>query len=272
MLVALLSLLLILQPPPPPTNTHATVTVRTDVGWVGPSQSFNILVIITPDDGWHVYWKDSGASGAPTECAVTAPAGYKVGKPIFPRPTVFEEKEGATYGYDKQVAIFIPVTSPEHIHSNEATFEVNTFWLACKKICVIGEQENKLTLSANQTTVGPPHRDMQLVRWKKLLPKNISELKEAKTVLRGNTIQITGTTTKKQISFIGIEQPGVRFLESPVQYTDNDHFVLTVTMELDFLAANTDSIPIEGLLLVGSNDNDPCYVVQDVAKLVTNTK
>jgi hypothetical protein len=43
-------------------------------------------------------------------------------------------------------------------------------------------------------------------------------------------------------------------------------------MELDFLAANTDSIPIEGLLLVGSNDNDPCYVVQDVAKLVTNTK
>ena len=134
------------------------------------------------------------------------------------------------------------------------------------------EQKNKLSISTNQTMVGPLHRDMQLVRWKKLLPKKISELKDAKQVLRGNTIQITGTTTKKQVSFIGVEQLGVRFLDSDVKYLKDNRFVLTVPMELDFSVANVDSIQIEGLLLVGSNDNDPCYVVQVVAKPDTNIK
>ena len=45
-----------------------------------------------------------------------------------------------------------------------------------------------------------------------------------------------------------------------------DQFTLTIPIELDYAAANADSITIEGLLLLGGNESDPSYVVQVVVK------
>jgi thiol:disulfide interchange protein DsbD len=267
---ALVSFLLVfLTTPPPPTQTpsgHATVEVRTDVGWVGPDQAFNLIVLLTPEEGWHVYWKDSGASGTPTEIEINAPEGFKVGKPIFPRPKLFKGKEGTTYGYDKQCAFFVPVVSPKTIQTDEVAFEVNTNWLACKKICIIGEQNQVVRVKTNKTIQGPPHRDMRVKRWKNLLPKKLSELSKATQLISNNKIVITGTTSETTISFIGVEQRGVRFLGTNQLRIEIDQFTLTIPIELDYAAANADSITIEGLLLLGGNESDPSYVVQVVVK------
>ena len=121
---------------------YAAVELRSDVGWVGASQTFHLIVQITPDAGWYVYWKNPGASGSPTEIEVNAPEGFVVGEPIFPRPKIFYGEEGQTYGYTNTAAIFIPVKAPEIVHDGQVEFEVTTSWLACKKICVMGEQKN----------------------------------------------------------------------------------------------------------------------------------
>jgi DsbC/DsbD-like thiol-disulfide interchange protein len=276
MSLALVSFLLVfLTNPPPPTQIHsgqAIVEVRTDIGWVGPGQAFNLIVLLTPEEGWHVYWKYSGASGTPTEIEVNAPEGFKVGKPMFPRPSLFKGKEGTTYGYDKQCAIFIPVMSPKIIQTDEVVFEVNTYWLACKKICVIGEQEQVVKIKTNKTIQGPLHRDMRLKRWKNLLPKELSELSNATQLVSNNKIEITGTTSETTISFIGVEQRGVHFLGTNQLRLEKDQFVLTIPIELDYAAASADSFTIEGLLLLGGNESDPCYVVQVVAKSDTTKK
>ena len=39
---------------------HASIVARGDVGWIGPGQSFNIIIAVTPDPDWHVYWKNPG--------------------------------------------------------------------------------------------------------------------------------------------------------------------------------------------------------------------
>ena len=78
---------------------HAVVDVSTDVGWIGPGQEFHIIVAITPDAGWHTYWENPGDSGAATEIEIGAPEGYRVGKPIFPRPEIFITANETTYGY-----------------------------------------------------------------------------------------------------------------------------------------------------------------------------
>ena len=70
---------------------------------------------------------------------------------------------------------------------------------------------------------------------------------------------------KKQIGFIGIDQDGVRFLQSNLVLLDNNRFVLTIPIALE----NTDVRTINGLLTLGSNTSDPCYVVQVVTKPVT---
>jgi DsbC/DsbD-like thiol-disulfide interchange protein len=268
MYLALLSLLLAFEQPPSPlqpSSAHATVQVRTDVAWVGPEQSFHLVVVITPEEGWHVYWKDPGASGAPTEFEIHAPSGYTVGEPQFPRPSIFRNEEGITYGYEKQVAVFIPIEAPKNIDTSEANFEVTTFWLACKKICIMGEQQQKVRVSTNEKTQGPTHRDMRLAQWQRLLPKQLAELPNATQQILENSIQITGTTPQKQIGFIGIDQDGVRFLQSNLVLLDNNRFVLTIPITPE----NTDVRTINGLLTLGSNTSDPCYVVQVVTKPVT---
>ncbi len=262
--LVLLSLLLVFQTPTNPTNGHATVETRTDVGWVGPEQKFYAIVLITPENGWHVYWKDSGASGAPTVVETSAPEGYVVGDPIFPRPKLFYGKEGVTYGYDEQAAIFIPITSPNEINTDEITLDIKTYWLACKKVCVIGEDSNTLTVSTKQTK-GPAHRDMRLVKWKQRLPKKLDDLKDAKVIFEKSKIQISGVTTEDKIQFVGLNQLGVRFLDSEVVFFEQNKFTLTVPLELDFSLTDMGTFAINGLLLIGGNDTDPCYVVQIVA-------
>jgi thiol:disulfide interchange protein DsbD len=258
-----------IPPPTTPTPTsiagkekgHATVEVRTDVGWVGTSQTFHVIVYITPDTGWHVYWKNPGASGAPTVIQMSVPDGFVIGDPIFPRPTVFHGEEGQTYGYDKPAAIFIPVTAPNTLHDGQVDFEITTSWLACKKTCVMGEQENTLTLSTNAMHQGPLHKDLRLSQWSAALPRPLDDLEGGASALVGNTLHISGETKMRPIRFLGVEQKGIQFGIPEQLVVNGGVFRLPVPVFLDFESLKEETIIIEGILLFGRKSDDPSYVV-----------
>ena len=240
---------------------HATTEVRTDVGWVGPSQTFHVLVTITPDKGWHVYWKNPGASGAPTEFELEVPKGFVVGEPLFPRPTIFQSAEGATYGYNTQATIFIPVTAPEVLVDGQVDFTVTTFWLSCKKNCVMGEQTRSLKVSTNAHQSGAMHRDMQLVHWQRALPRPLDDVEGGTCSVVGITLHISGETDIRPIRFIGVERKGIRFGTPSNLVFEGDAFRLPIPIFLDFSATDDHPIIIEGLLLLGRKSDDPTYVV-----------
>jgi thiol:disulfide interchange protein DsbD len=246
---------------------RASIEVRSDVGWIGPGQSFNIIVVVSPDKDWHVYWKNPGASGAPTVIEIDSPEGFKVGEPIFPRPSIFRTSDGSTYGYSELVAIFVPVTAPQTIDDETATFEITTSWLACKKICVLGENETKFTMSTNPKTQGPLHRDLRLVRWQKLLPNPLSDLDGGKCHIDNNTLHISGTSDDRVVSFIGVERLGIRFGKPKPTPTvvQGGSFSMHIPLTLDFSAVDGEPIVVEGLLTVGRNRSDPSYVVRIIA-------
>ena len=249
---------------------HAVVEVRTDVGWVGPSQTFNVIVNITPDEGWHVYWKNPGASGAPTEIDLNLPEGFVAGEFQYPRPTTFQGEEGQTYGYDKSAAIFIPVTSPEILVDGQVQVEVETYWLACKQLCVMGEQKSTLKISTNNIHQGPLHRDMQLSRWFAALPAPLDDLEEGGSVLSGNTLFISGESAKRPIRFIGIEQKGVRFGNQEQLVSNGNSFRIPIPIYLDFSAIEGDKLIVEGILMFGRKSDDPSYVVQLIVDSSSN--
>ena len=249
---------------------HATVDLRSDVGWVGSSQTFHLIVQITPDTGWHVYWKNPGASGAPTEIEVNAPEGFVVGEPLFPRPMTFHGEEGQTYGYTNTAAIFIPVEAPETVHDGQVEFEVTTSWLACKKICVMGEQKNTFKISTNFLHQGPLHRDLQLSQWTEALPKPLEDLENGTSVISGNTLQITGVTDLRPIQFIGVERKGIHFGLPSQPIVRGGTFRLPVPIHLDFSSIKDDKMVVEGLLLFGRKSDDPSYVVQFSIDSLTN--
>lgn len=260
------------MPPPPnffpaeePENVipgHAFTEVRTDVGWVGPSQTFHVIVLITPEEGWHVYWKNPGASGAPTEVELQVPDGFIVGKPIYPRPNVFASPEGQTYGYDKPSAIFIPVTAPEFLSDGRAKIVATTSWLACKKTCVIGEETKELLFSTHITAQGPINKDMQLSRWSQSLPRPITDLEDGAVVVSGNTLLLSGQTARRPIFFIGIENSIVRFEQTERAIIHENTFRLQVPVLIDAYKQGNEPAIVEGLLLLGRNETDPSYSIQ----------
>ena len=257
------------MPPPLPlpfgeeagAKGHAVVEVSTDVGWIGPAQEFHIIVAITADAGWHTYWENPGDSGAATEIEISAPDGFSVGKPIFPRPEIFRTMEGVTFGYTNQTAIFIPVTAPTSTLDGRADFQVTTTWLACKKKCVQGESETTLTVSVRALEEGPPRKSKSLERWQAALPKPLTDLEGGNVRLVGNLLKISGSSQNHHIGFLGIEKPGVRFVESGSPVFTNDSFVFSVPLTLDAINAGGNPLEITGLLTTGRNTTDPSYTV-----------
>ena len=252
------------------TPGHATTEVRTDVGWVGPLQTFNVIVLITPDPEWHVYWKNPGASGMPTEVEITTPDGFVVGQPMFPRPSIFHGEEGVTYGYSSAAAIFIPVTAPAILQDGQLEFEVTTTWLACKKACVMGEKTNTVLLSTNKVHHGPLHRDLQLSRWIEALPRQLDDLEGGASIVTGNTLHITGETEMRPIRFIGVERKGIRFGYSSEIIQNGDSFRLPVPIHVDFSAIKGDKLIVEGILMFGRKSDDPSYVVHLILDSTSN--
>ena len=254
-------------PPPTPTELtvtlgHAVTSVRADVRWVGPSQTFHLIVSIKPDDGWHVYWKNPGASGAPTEVEVSAPEGFQIGDAKYPRPSTFTGEEGLTYGYAEEAAIYIPVTSPASIERDNYMFEITTFWLACKQKCVMGEQSHELVLSSNQTQRGPKYRDMQLRRWESQLPKALSKDPNGQALVVGNTLHVSATSKESFVQFIGVEVKGIRFGAQDELVRNGDLIRLPIPIITDFGATEGEPITIEGILLVGRKKTDPSFVIR----------
>ena len=245
---------------------HAETTVRSDVAWVGPSQTFHIIVAIKPDTGWHVYWENAGASGAPTELEIEAPQGFKIGKPRFPRPDTFHGEEGNTFGYREEAAIYVPVTAPDSLEDGELSFHVTTAWLACKQICVMGEETHELKLKVVKAMQGPKHKDMQLKRWESMLPKPLTELEQGEAIVVGNTMHVSGMTTERPIEFIGIEEKDIRFGHQEQIVWNDNQFRVPVPIFPDFGASNGQEVVIEGILLLGRKMTDPSFVVRVVVE------
>src|SRR5882724_10439096 len=53
---------------------------------VSAGETFDLAFVFEIEPQWHIYWKNSGSSGSPTEIQVTGPQGFTIGKARYPRP------------------------------------------------------------------------------------------------------------------------------------------------------------------------------------------
>ena len=60
--------------------------------------------------GWHVYWKNAGDSGLPTNFSWTLPAGLSAGDIDWPTPRQLPIGPLLNFGYDDSVLLPVPVT------------------------------------------------------------------------------------------------------------------------------------------------------------------
>ena len=64
-----------------------------------PGDEIFIALQLDMPPGWHVYWKNSGDSGEPTELKLSLPEGFREIERLWPAPERFTVGEMAEYGY-----------------------------------------------------------------------------------------------------------------------------------------------------------------------------
>lgn len=108
-----------------------------------------VALKLTPEPGWHVYWRNPGDSGIATQIQWTLPAGIAASEMEWPYPHA-QRLEGLTnYGYDSETLHLVPLTVQPL--PSPATLKAKAKWLVCQDICIPGQADLELTLPVADT-------------------------------------------------------------------------------------------------------------------------
>jgi thiol:disulfide interchange protein DsbD len=118
-----------------------------DSSGIAPGRDLNVLIRLQIKEGWHVYWRFGGDSGAPPKVTWQLPAGFKAGDISWPIPKSYkDEGDLTTYVYFDEVLLPVTMSVPAQLASAEVTLKAELSWLVCEKLCVPGRGEVSLTL------------------------------------------------------------------------------------------------------------------------------
>ncbi|MBN8543748.1 MAG: thioredoxin family protein [Alphaproteobacteria bacterium] len=104
---------------------------QNEQGWIG--VEFQI------EDGWHIYWQNSGDSGMPPDIAIAEHDDIEIGPIAWPAPERMAEGDFMTYGHQGVVTLLRPITMKNTVKS--ATIDAKVSWLVCKEICIPGSAD-----------------------------------------------------------------------------------------------------------------------------------
>ncbi|MCC6934002.1 MAG: thioredoxin family protein [Deltaproteobacteria bacterium] len=135
-----------------------------------------IAVYLTIEEGWHIYWLNSGDAGIPTQIKWSLPEGFESTETNWPVPLLIEEAGGIlTFGYKNSVALISNLKLPQgNIISDYIEIKALVSFLVCKDLCIPGELELNKTLQVvgNKQIASSAQRDL-LDNFEKDVPKSI---------------------------------------------------------------------------------------------------
>lgn len=114
------------------THARARLLVHADPA----SQQGFVGVLFDLDPGWHLYWRNPGDSGLPTELHWTfGAATVAVGEIAWPAPHAFaEDTDIVTYGYEDQVLLAAPFSHVEGPPLRKISVAIDA--LVCADQCI----------------------------------------------------------------------------------------------------------------------------------------
>ena len=236
------------------------VKLHHSVKAIHPGGPFLVGVEFEIHEHWHIYWKNSGESGMPTEVSIDAPDGFVIGDTLYPRPQRYRDADGMTYGYEDKVVLFIPITAPETISESFVTLTIDVDWLVCRRICKIGHVRQTLTLPVHQEDSTPPTQKSTFFEPERgSLPQSLDLREKAETILQDGRLTITGPAEGfTRFDFFPLTHPGVEYGPAEITHDDSSfHINVPVTLHPD--RALGKPLIVEGLVTLGSQRDDPSY-------------
>ena len=110
-----------------------------------------VALKLTPEAGWHTYYREPGDVGLPTTLAWTLPPNFSAGDIQWPEPETFKLGEETSYGYSRETLHVVELTVPSGAVGTDATLAAQATWLVCKDLCIPGKANLTLTLPVHAT-------------------------------------------------------------------------------------------------------------------------
>lgn len=95
----------------------------------------SVGVLIKLKEDWHIYWRNPGDSGLPTDINFTLPNGVVASEIKFPTPKIFYSDEIINFGYDKEVLLIAELTVPKNYSEQYLNITAKLTSLICKDLC-----------------------------------------------------------------------------------------------------------------------------------------
>ncbi len=230
----------------------------------------NLALVISLEDGWHIYWKNSGDSGMPTEITWTLQEDMRVSEIIWPVPVIFESDGLVSYGYDNQVVFFYELSTNKLDPNQEIFCKINS--LICKNVCIPFDTLISINLN-NDSNKDVNHLLLKYSNNKNYLPiKNHSLKLSAKVYDAFIKLFIDNKDSDlpafSKLHFLPYES-GIFQNSTEQKFTlNNEEIVLTINFD-SFKTKTPESI--EGLLIFSSDKNNSEKMAYDISiKLSTN--
>lgn len=148
---------------PDPTDGSALVSLRlvSERTALQPGGESWIGLHFKIHDGWHLYWRNNGDTGAPMQIAISASPGVEIGDVVYPAPTTHPEPGGfVDYVYENEVTLLVPVSVSQSLPlGSQVKIDATVGWLVCRELCLAGHGESSIRLpiaGAAQPTPNAP--------------------------------------------------------------------------------------------------------------------
>lgn len=159
----------------PAQAAEAIKSPHVSVSWVAPEKisalgSDIIGLKFTIDPQWHIYWKNSGDSGAPPKFNFKE-SDAKIGPIQWPMPKRISVGHLVNIGYENTVVFLFRVT-PQKM-AKVLKIGLGIEWLVCKEECIPGIAEISLIRPVNEgASVWNSANEKLIAEFSKRLPRN----------------------------------------------------------------------------------------------------
>lgn len=139
------------------------------------------------ENGWHIYWKNSGDSGLPTKFEWEVHDNVVISDGYYPVPKRIPFGNMANFGYEDEVVIFFDLFLKDAYNEDQLKLNVRINWLVCKEKCLSGKAQISELFKIKSKS---PESENSLImkKFTKLLPVKkefnaSAELKDDKIIL-----------------------------------------------------------------------------------------
>lgn len=120
------------------SEEHLRAELVADTRLLQSSSTLRVGVEFVLEPGWHIYAKNPGDVGLPTEVVWSLPAGASAGEVVYPAAKEFRHDDEVSFGFEERALLFSDVTLTSAEPAAELPVTASLSWVLCKDECIPG--------------------------------------------------------------------------------------------------------------------------------------